>query len=99
MLENFLKSELNKLAKEFSIIGDVRGQGLFIGIELVDHQLNPLAEQTTYLANRMKDHGILMSIDGPDYNIFKNKTSNYILKKECKRISLLFKESIGKKIL
>jgi len=69
----FLKTELKKLAKEFPIIGDVRGQGLFLGIELVDTNLEPLAEQTDYLANRMKDHGILMSTDGPDHNVLKIK--------------------------
>ena len=69
----FLKSELTTLSKKFPIIGDVRGQGLFLGIELVDGELNPLAAQTDYLANRMKDHGILMSTDGPDYNVLKIK--------------------------
>ncbi|WP_233900644.1 aminotransferase class III-fold pyridoxal phosphate-dependent enzyme [Tenacibaculum piscium] len=69
----YLKSELKELSKEFPIIGDVRGQGLFLGIEFVDSALNPLASQTDYLANRMKDHGILMSTDGPDYNVLKIK--------------------------
>ena len=69
----FLKSELIKLAKEFPIIGDVRGQGLFLGIELVDDQMNPLAAKTDYLINRMKDFGILMSSDGPDHNVIKIK--------------------------
>lgn len=69
----FLKSELQQLSEKFPIIGDVRGQGLFLGIELVDSSLNPLAKQTDYLANRMKDHGILMSTDGPDYNVLKIK--------------------------
>ena len=69
----FLKAELKVLAKEFPIIGDVRGQGLFLGIELVDTHMKPLAIQTDYLANRMKDHGILMSVDGPDHNVLKIK--------------------------
>jgi 4-aminobutyrate aminotransferase-like enzyme len=69
----FLKTELKTLAKTYPIIGDVRGQGLFLGIELTDTELNPLKEQTDYLANRMKDHGILMSIDGPDLNVLKIK--------------------------
>ena len=69
----FLKSELKALSKEFPIIGDIRGQGLFLGIEFVDAEMNPLAAQTDYLANRMKDHGILMSTDGPDYNVLKIK--------------------------
>ncbi len=69
----FLKGELQKLATTYPIIGDVRGQGLFLGIELVDAQKKPLANQTDYLANRMKDHGILMSTDGPDHNVLKIK--------------------------
>jgi 4-aminobutyrate aminotransferase-like enzyme/Ser/Thr protein kinase RdoA (MazF antagonist) len=69
----FLKNELKKLSDEFPIIGDVRGQGLFLGIELVDSKMNPLEDQTKYLANRMKDHGILMSVDGPAQNVLKIK--------------------------
>jgi 4-aminobutyrate aminotransferase-like enzyme len=69
----YLKEELRKLSGEFPIIGNVRGQGLFLGIELVDSKMNPLAAQTDYLANRMKDHGILMSTDGPDHNVLKIK--------------------------
>ena len=70
---NFMKSELKTLAKSYPILKDIRGQGLFLGIELTDDQLKPLAEQTKYLANRMKDKGILMSIDGPDHNVLKIK--------------------------
>ena len=69
----FLKAELEVLLKDFPIIGDVRGQGLFLGIELVDSNMNPLGDQADYLANRMKDHGILMSTDGPDHNVLKIK--------------------------
>jgi len=70
---NYLKAGLTNLQKEFPIIGDVRGQGLFLGFELVDQDKNPLAEHATYLANRMKDLGILMSTDGKDHNVLKIK--------------------------
>ncbi len=70
---DFLKENLKELAGEFPILADVRGQGLFLGIELTDAHLRPLADQTSYLANRMKDFGILMSIDGPDNNVLKIK--------------------------
>lgn len=69
----YLKSELKKLKDEFSIIGDVRGEGLFLGFELTDAEKNPLPLQTSYLMNRMKELGILMSIDGPDHNVMKIK--------------------------
>ena len=35
--------------------------------------MNPLAAQSDYVANRMKDYGILMSTDGPDHNVLKIK--------------------------
>ena len=70
---NYLKAGLTNLHKEFPIIGNVRGQGLFLGFELVDKDKNPLAEQATYLANRMKELGILMSTDGKDHNVLKIK--------------------------
>jgi len=72
---NYLKSELNNLAKTYPIIGDVRGHGLFLGFELIKDKttLEPAAAQTAYLANRMKNHGILMSTDGLYHNVIKIK--------------------------
>ena len=70
---DYLKSELNKLSEKFPIIGDVRGLGLFLGIELVDSEKKPLPRLCSYVVNRMKEHGILMSIDGPDHNVIKIK--------------------------
>ena len=46
---------------------------MFLGIELVDQELRPLAEKTAYVVNRMKEFGILMSSDGPDHNVIKIK--------------------------
>lgn len=64
---------LKMLQQEFPIIGDVRGNGLFLGFELTDGNLMPLEKQTSYLANRMMNLGILMSTDGPDHNVLKIK--------------------------
>jgi 4-aminobutyrate aminotransferase-like enzyme len=69
----FLKKELEALGKSFPVLGDVRGQGLFLGVELVDEQLTRLPSKAKYLVNRMKDFGILMSVDGPDHNVIKIK--------------------------
>ena len=46
---------------------------MFLGIELVDQELHPLAEKTDYVVNRMKEFGILMSSDGPNHNVIKIK--------------------------
>ena len=70
---NFLKTNLLELSSKYSIIGSVRGQGLFLGVEFVNKQLQPLAEQADYFINRMKSYGILLSTDGPDHNVIKIK--------------------------
>ena len=70
---NYLKEGLKVLQQDHPIIGDVRGKGLFLGFELVDSRLSPLSAQAKYLANRMKENGILMSTDGPDNNVLKIK--------------------------
>jgi 4-aminobutyrate aminotransferase-like enzyme len=70
---NYLKEELSRMQKEFPIIGEVRGQGLFLGIELCDQELQPQTEKAAYLAMRMKELGILMSTDGKDVNVMKIK--------------------------
>jgi len=69
----YLIQALKALQKDFPIIKDVRGHGLFVGIELLSDQQTPLAKEAEYLANRMKDLGILMSTDGPDHNVLKIK--------------------------
>ena len=70
---NYLKEELSKMQQEFPVIGEVRGQGLFLGIELTDGEMNPQTGKAAYLAHRMKELGILMSTDGKDVNVMKIK--------------------------
>lgn len=72
---NHLLEGLRKLQHKFSIIGDVRGHGLFLGFELVKDRdkRTPAPEHATYLANRMRQRAILMSTDGPDHNVIKIK--------------------------
>jgi len=66
---------LIELKSRHSIIGDVRGVGLFLGVELVRNHatLQPAAAEATYISNRMRDDGILISTDGPLHNVLKIK--------------------------
>ncbi|PBC33093.1 Alanine--glyoxylate aminotransferase 2 [Apis cerana cerana] len=72
---NHLMIELRKLAKRRKIIGDVRGVGLFAGIELVRDRIErtPATAEAKHVVSRMKDRKILISSDGPDDNILKLK--------------------------
>lgn len=99
---NFLKKGLHELQKNYPIIGDVRGKGLFLGIELVKNPSTkePAAAEATYLANRMRSRGILISTDGPDYNVLKVKPPLCIETRDLERVletmDVLLKEDMLK---
>lgn len=70
----YLLSRIKPLQQKYNLVGDVRGLGLYIGIELVlDDNLTPAAEQAKYITDRMRDFGILISTDGPLHNVLKIK--------------------------
>ncbi|HQF98772.1 MAG TPA: aminotransferase class III-fold pyridoxal phosphate-dependent enzyme, partial [Candidatus Aminicenantes bacterium] len=70
-----LRAGLQRLQLDHSLIGDVRGLGLFLGIELVSDRGKriPAAAEAAYVAERMRAEGILFSTDGPDHNVLKIK--------------------------
>ena len=69
----FLKTLLNELAGDHPLIGDIRGEGLFLGVELVGPDLAPATAAAAYVVNRMRTLGFLMSTDGPAENVLKIK--------------------------
>ena len=66
---------LQDLNSKYPIIGDVRGYGLFLGVELVRNStsLEPADTEASQIVNAMKEKGILISTDGPDHNVLKIK--------------------------
>ncbi len=70
----YLLDALRNLACDHPCMGDVRGSGLFIGIEIVHAGSRiPDAAVAAYLVNRMREGGVLLSTDGPDHNVVKIK--------------------------
>ena len=72
---NFLLAGLNALKQNHAWIGDVRGMGLFIGVELVsDRQTQvPATAEANKVIEFLKAHRILLSTDGPYDNVLKLK--------------------------
>ena len=64
---------LRRLADRHEIVGDVRGSGLFLGVELVRDRetLEPAAEEASFISNRFREAGILLGTDGPFHNVIK----------------------------
>ncbi|MFH4980351.1 hypothetical protein AB6A40_007060 [Gnathostoma spinigerum] len=73
---HIFKKELEELKQKHTSIGDIRGVGLFWGIDLVDDRKTRMP--ATKLANEVinmlrNDYGVLLSTDGPYANILKIK--------------------------
>jgi 4-aminobutyrate aminotransferase-like enzyme/Ser/Thr protein kinase RdoA (MazF antagonist) len=67
------KRELMALQEKHALIGDVRGFGLFLGLDMVlnGETRTPAPRQASYIVNRLRDHGILTGTDGPHHNVLK----------------------------
>ncbi len=69
----YLIARLKSLQAKHALIGDVRGSGLFLGLDLVLERetREPAPEQASYVVNRLRENGILTGTDGPHHNVVK----------------------------
>ena len=57
---------------------------MFLGIELIkNEELQPATKEAAYLANRMRELGVLMSTDGPYENVLKIKPPMVFGEADC----------------
>ena len=68
-----LRDGIAALAGRHEAIGDVRGAGMFVGVELVSDRATrtPDRELTTRVVNRMRDMGVLLSACAMGHNVLK----------------------------
>ncbi len=97
----YLKERLSDSMRRHPVIGDVRGLGLFLGIELVlDREtLAPAPERATYLVERMREHGILLSTDGPLGNVVKIKPPLVFSRADAGRLADALDRVLGEDFL
>ena len=67
---NHLLEGLRLMQKRHDIIRDVRGSGLFTGVELVRDD-EPATTAANDIVNQMREEGILLGTDGPHHNVLK----------------------------
>ncbi len=70
---NKLLDGLKSFVGKYDMVADARGAGLFLGVELVRDlsTLEPAPTEAAFIANRMREHGILLGTDGPRHNVVK----------------------------
>jgi len=61
--------------QEFECVGDVRGRGLMIGVELVQSKAckTPAPAVAAHIKQAMVERRVLMNVDGPRKNVLKIK--------------------------
>ena len=69
----YIRDGLRALQSDYALIGDVRGRGLFTGVELVTDReaKTPAPAQSRAIVNAMKDKGVLIGNIGPYDNVLK----------------------------
>jgi 4-aminobutyrate aminotransferase-like enzyme len=68
-----LLDRLRALVGDHPLVGDIRGSGLFLGVELVKDRetREPATTEAAEVTNRMRERGILLGTDGPFANVLK----------------------------
>jgi 4-aminobutyrate aminotransferase-like enzyme len=68
-----LRAELSRIAKDHPRIGDVRGAGLYIGVDVVSDAdaKTPDRAAAKALVNAMRERQVLISVCGHDGNVLK----------------------------
>lgn len=92
-----LRSVLLDLAAAHPALGDVRGMGLFQGVEVVSdpRARTPWAAGASYLVNRLAERGILTGTDGPDHNVVKLRGPMVVGEADADRLGAVLEEILG----
>ncbi|MBM4101024.1 MAG: aminotransferase class III-fold pyridoxal phosphate-dependent enzyme [Phycisphaerae bacterium] len=78
----YLQDGVRRLAQDHPIIGDVRGHGLFIGVELIKDLDHPATAEVADLMEFALMQGVMLSCDGPANNVLKIKPPMVITEKD-----------------
>ena len=94
---NWLKEKLEALKNSFPLIGDVRGEGFFMGVELVldPETREPAPLQADYVVERMKSRKILLSTEGPGHNVLKFKPPMVFNQRDAEHLLAELEQVLG----
>lgn len=90
-----LMAGLTRASVSHPLVGDVRGQGLFIGIELSQEDRVPAPAHARALKEAVKRRGAMVSTDGPDDNVIKIKPPMVLTREDCAWFVGVFEEALA----
>ncbi len=84
---NYYKNLLTDLQNKYDCIGDVRGSGLFLGVEIVEENSDkPNSKLASYIKNELRNRNILISTDGPFDSVLKTKPALCFTKQNAEKV-------------
>lgn len=81
-----LQDGLITLQQKYPIIGDIRGLGLMLGVELVYKDKTPAIQETDFILEEMKNRGILIGKNGPNRNVLAFQPPLVITTEDIKKV-------------
>jgi 4-aminobutyrate aminotransferase-like enzyme len=92
-----LRHLLESVCPRHQIVADVRGSGLFLGLELVTDRvtLNPARAEADYVVNRMRDRGVLIGTEGPFHNVLKIRPPMPFDEEDAELLAVILDEVLG----
>ena len=88
-----LLTGLRDLQQRHDIIADVRGSGLFLGVELMCDR-TPATSEAARIVNQMRERGILLGTDGPHHNVLKIRPPMPFSKADADLLLTTFAETL-----
>jgi 4-aminobutyrate aminotransferase-like enzyme len=94
---DYYMSLFKNLQKKYTCIGDVRGSGLFIGIEIVEeNSKNPDTKLAKKIKNELRNRKILIGTDGPFDNVIKTKPPLCFTKENARMVVFNIEKILNK---
>lgn len=91
----YLMAGLKDLQKQFpELIGDVRGKGLMVGMELADKNKTPLTQETMRVVEMAKDDGVVIGKGGMYGNVIRIKPPLTITKENVDTMLKVVKKGL-----
>ncbi|MBX3074764.1 aspartate aminotransferase family protein [Candidatus Obscuribacterales bacterium] len=91
----YIKAGMEDLQKHFpDLIGDVRGKGLMLGMEIADKKKNPLSAETAKIVEMAKDDGVVIGKGGVFGNVIRIKPAMNITKDNADQLLKVMKKAL-----
>ena len=102
-VEKYLRAKLSELMAKNELVGDVRGYGLFLGVEFIaqnstEEEIIPNADLCKFVVDHLKNNRIITSRDGPDGNVLKIKPPLTFTENDADRLMAGIQAALGESV-